>query len=629
MVVAYAGRRAQSLEGDLEAAALRIRRLLNSLAPSALVGALADGGDLLVAEAALGLSYRPSLEVILPTPEAVFREASVAPDWRERFDRATREARARPDPRVESLGLPDGADAYRQANRAFLDRAAERAAPGERVVALAVAREGEGELVEDLLATARLRDIPALRIDPSVDIAEQPRVFLAMPYGRKHDPQRELDVDCELVYTKILVPALENAQLRYLRADKEPDSGVILQPMIEWLANADLVIGDLQTGNFNVGWELGLRHLLRSRQTLLIRPKDAKAPFDLSAVRQITYRSDGSGVSDDAAVDAWEALAPYLQAVGERDNKSDSPVDAVMEVAQWGLVRPRKAPDERWARLRDQLAAARDAGEGELMLEVLAEADGLSPEALGALRREAGIGLVQLGRHRDAQGLLRPLVESDPDVEYPDAHVYYAQSLYRPRNASLADYAAAERVLRRVLVKRPAQPEVRALLGALAKRRLSLRDGAGEKEADLRLALDMYRHDFERNLNAYYEGINVVALATILGLVYDDQPEADRARELVPAVRLAAELAVRSAPGDYWAVATIAECTLYESLLGIGDRPVAAAYATAGALRPVKEAFVDSTRYQLDFLESLGVPSDRLASARKALLQAAGSEGAR
>jgi hypothetical protein len=177
-------------------------------------------------------------------------------------------------------------------------------------------------------------------------------------------------------------------------------------------------------------------------------------------------------------------------------------------------------------------------------------------------------------------------------------------------------------------VKRPAQPEVRALLGALAKRRLSLRDGADEKEADLRLALDMYRHDFERNLNAYYEGINVVALATILGLVYDDQQEAARARELVPAVRLAAELALRSAPGDYWAVATIAECTLYESLLGISDRPVGAAYATAGALRPVKKAFVDSTRYQLDFLESLGLPSDLLASARNALLQAAGSDGA-
>lgn len=171
MVVVYAGRRAQSLEGDLDATSLRIRRLLTSLSPTTLVGALSDGSDLLVAESALSISSRPRLCVILPTPAAVFREASVAPDWRERFDRAMREVEERSDSSVETLGLEDGSDAYRQANRGFLDRAAELVEPGERVVALAVAREGEGDLVEDLVASARQRKIRVLRIDPSVDTA--------------------------------------------------------------------------------------------------------------------------------------------------------------------------------------------------------------------------------------------------------------------------------------------------------------------------------------------------------------------------------------------------------------------------------------------------------------------------
>lgn len=624
MVVVYAGRRAQSLKGDLDAAGLRIRRLLNSLAPTALVGALSDGADLLVSEAALGISSRPRLEVILPTPETVFREASVAPGWHTRFERMMQEIKGRSDSDVQSLGLVDGPEAYRQANRAFLDRGAELAAPGERVVALVVAREGEGELVEDLLATARLHEVPVLRIDPSVDVAQRPRVFVAMPYGRKRDSQRKIDVDCDLVYTKILVPALEDAQLRFLRADHETDSGVILQPMIEWLAGADLVIGDLQTANFNVGWELGLRHLLRSRQTLLIRPKGTSPPFDLNMVRQVHYHSDEAGISDDAAVEAWQALAPYLRAVGEPGDRSDSPVDAVMEVAQWSLVSPRKPPDERSQRLREQLAAARDAAEGDLMLEVLADAEGVPPDAFETLTREAGIGLVQLGRHHDARELLGSVVESDHDVRHPEAHLYYAQALYQPREASLAEYDAAERVLKRVLVKRPTQPEVRALLGALAKRRLQLREDGSEREADLRLAMDMYRHDFERNLNAYYEGVNVVALATVLALAFGDQSEAARARELVPAVRLAAELAARSVPSDYWAVATVAECTLYESLLALGDRPIAQAYATAAAMRP-KQAFLDSTAFQLDFLESLGLPAGPLATARSALTQPTGT----
>jgi hypothetical protein len=172
MVVVYAGRRAQSLEGDLDVTSLRIRRLLSRLSPTALVGALSDGGDLLVIEAAVDISRRVRLRVILPTPAAVFREASVAPDWRERFDRAIQEVAERLDSSVETLDLKDGSDAYRQANRAFLDRAVELARPGERVTALAVARDGEGELVEDLVASAREREIRVLRIDPSVDTEE-------------------------------------------------------------------------------------------------------------------------------------------------------------------------------------------------------------------------------------------------------------------------------------------------------------------------------------------------------------------------------------------------------------------------------------------------------------------------
>jgi hypothetical protein len=626
MVVVFAGRRAQSLEGDLDAVALRIRRLLNALSPSVVVGALADGGDLLVAEAALGIPDGPRVEVILPTPEEVFREASVETGWRERFDRALEEIRARPNGAEESLELKDGSDAYRRANRAFLDRAADLASAGERVVVLAVAPDGEGEMVQDLLADARLRNVPTLHIDPSIDIASRPRAFVAMPYGRKTDPQRKIEVDCDLVYERILVPALEDAQLRFRRADEEIDSGVVLQPMIEWLADSELVIGDLQTANFNVGWELGLRHLLRSQQTLLLRPHGTTAPFDLNSLRHVVYRSNDDGVSDAAAVEAWAALAPYLRAVGTADSKSDSPVDALMDVAQWGVVRPRTAPDQRWNRLRDQLAAARDAADGELMLEVLADARGLGPDALEPLQRDAGVGLVELGRYEDARGLLRLAVERDLQVEHPEAHFYYAQALYLPKDAGIADYDKAEEVLKRMLVMRPAYPEVRALLGAVAKRRMRLRGSAAEREPDVRLALRMYRHDYERNLNAYYEGINVVALATVLALVYGDETERARARELAPAVRVAAELVARSSPADYWPRATLGECALYESLLDLGEPSTADAYRAAGAMHP-KAAWLNSTLFQLDFLELLGLPKHSLETARHALLEGAGVGG--
>jgi tetratricopeptide (TPR) repeat protein len=625
MVVAFAGRRAQSLDGDLGAVELRIRRLLNALSPSAVVGALADGSDLLVAEAALGMTQRPRIEVILPTAEGDFREASVEPDWHERFDRVLQEIRIRPRANIESLLLEDGAEAYRRANRAFLDRASTLASDAERVVVVVVAGKGEGEIVEDLLADARLRNIPTLRIDPTVDITKRPRAFVAMPYGKKADGQRKIEVDCDLVYTKILVPALEDAQLHFRRADEEIDSGIVLQPMIEWLADAELVIGDLQTANFNVGWELGLRHLLRSHTTLLIRPSGTTAPFDLNSLRHVVYESDESGVSDAAAIKAWARLSEHLRTIGDQSDRGDSPVDALMEVAQWGVVRPRRTPDARWQQLRERLEGAREAAAGDLVLEVIDDAQGLEPDALAPLQREAGIGLVQLGRYEDARGLLRNEVERDPEVLHPEAHVYYAQALYRPADAGVEAYDAAERVLRRVLVMRSTHPEVRAMLGALAKRRMRTRGSAEAREPDIRLALEMYRHDYERDLNAYYEGINVVALATVLALVYADEREGRRARELVPAVRVAASLA-RSASldDDYWAAATLAECVLYESLLDLGDSPIADSYRAVGAMRPGAAA-LESTLFQLDFLQLLGLPTGPLASARDALRAAAGT----
>ncbi|HEV3378292.1 MAG TPA: tetratricopeptide repeat-containing protein [Thermoleophilaceae bacterium] len=620
MVLVYAGRRVQSMgAADLEAVATRIKRLLVALRPSAVVGAAADGADLLLVEAALGMPNGPEVHLVLPTPEQVFREQSVEPGWRDRFDRVLEEVRERGA--VESLGLEDGEEAYRLANGEFLKRAADLAQGDERHAVVVIAAEGEGAMVQELAARAALSDTPVLRIDPSVDVGARPRCFVAMPYGTKPDPQRHITVDCDLVYSKVLVPALENAQLNYRRADEEIDTGLILQPMIEWIAEADLVVGDLQTGNFNVGWELGLRHLLRSGQTLLIRPDGTIPPFDLNALRHVGYKQDEQGVSDSAAIEAWAALAPFLASVDE--SKSDSPVDAVMEVQQWGKVRRREARDANWERLRGQLTLAREVGDADLMLEVLSSAHGVGPEHLHLLRAEAGVGLVRLGRYAEARKLLREVVAGDLEVTRPEAHVYYALSFYRPKDAGVDDYDEAEKVLRRVLVKAPLQPELHALLGAVAKRRLRLRDTPEEREGDLRMALEFYRQGYERDLNAYYEGINVIAVAVALHVRYGDADAGRSARELVPAVRVAATLATRAHPDDFWAAATLAECALHERLLGVGEPDVHAAYKAAGALRP-PSGDLDSTLSQLDFLRLLELPEEPLSDAEAGLLAGAG-----
>jgi hypothetical protein len=296
-----------------------------------------------------------------------------------------------------------------------------------------------------------------------------------------------------------------------------------------------------------------------------------------------------------------------------------------MDVQQWGMVRRRTARDERWEARRQELALARDLRDADLMLAVLDDLRGFAEGQIRLLRAETGVGLVRLGRFAVAQQLLREIVDADLTVLRPEAHVYYAQSLYRPKGASVDALDEAERVLKRLLVKRQGHPEVRALLGAVAKRRVLHREDAAARRPDLELALGSYRYDFERNLNLYYEGINVVAIGVALAIGYGDQVARAHAREFLPAVRVAARLALGKPDERFWAAATLAECTLHEHLLGLSEQPneIHAAYRSAGQERP-PEGYLDSALWQLDFLRSIGLPEAPLAEARTGLLKGAG-----
>ncbi len=320
MILAYAGRRAHSIKGDLALVRARLHRLLAALQPSAVVGAAADGADLLLLETVLAMPNGPRVHLVLPTAREVFGEDSVAEEWRDRFETVLVEI-AKRGGNIRTLDKEPGEAAYGEANQAMLDTASSHTRDGQRAVALLIAQAGEGLMLEDMVGRARVDGLPTLRIDPDVDLSSRPRCFVATSFGAKPGPLRRNDFDGDQVYDKVLVPALENAQLNYRRADESIDSGVIVEPMLEWLASADLVIGDLGTDTFNVAWESRLKHVLRPDQTLLIGPAGTAAPHDLAALRHVPYHQDASGISDDAAVEAWAELAPHLASAGSGVSK--------------------------------------------------------------------------------------------------------------------------------------------------------------------------------------------------------------------------------------------------------------------------------------------------------------------
>jgi hypothetical protein len=90
-----------------------------------------------------------------------------------------------------------------------------------------------------------------------------------MPYGKR--PVGDVEVDFDVVFDEFIAPAGDAAGFEVIRSDRDQASGVIMPRVFSSIYTADLVIADLTYQNPNVYYELGVRHALRPRGTLLIR----------------------------------------------------------------------------------------------------------------------------------------------------------------------------------------------------------------------------------------------------------------------------------------------------------------------------------------------------------------------
>ena len=126
------------------------------------------------------------------------------------------------------------------------------------------------------------------------------RCFVLMGFGVKVDYRSNRSLDLDKTY-KIIKRAVEAAGLECIRADDIVHSGVIDKPMYENLLSADVAIADLSTSNENAIYELGVRHALKPRTTIVIAEKQFKFPFDLTHVVIRHYEHLGTGIDFDEA----------------------------------------------------------------------------------------------------------------------------------------------------------------------------------------------------------------------------------------------------------------------------------------------------------------------------------------
>lgn len=121
----------------------------------------------------------------------------------------------------------------------------------------------------------------------SLVTAEQARFdtvcFYITAIGEEGSEQRK---HSDLFLGSLVEPAMEQFQLKVIRADAIDKPGTITRQVIEYLLKSRLVIADLSYHNPNVFYELALRHAARLPVVQLIRTVD-RIPFDLNQLRTV------------------------------------------------------------------------------------------------------------------------------------------------------------------------------------------------------------------------------------------------------------------------------------------------------------------------------------------------------
>jgi hypothetical protein len=151
--------------------------------------------------------------------------------------------------------------------------------------------------------------------------------FVIMGFGEKTDfqsnPQRVLNLN--RTYEDIIKPAVIEAGLNCVRADEIIHSTVIDKPMYDNLLGADLVIADLSTSNANAIYELGVRHALRPRRTIVMAENNFSFPFDLNHLSITKYEHLGKEIGYREVMRVRKVLTDKITVLMD-NSEADSPV---------------------------------------------------------------------------------------------------------------------------------------------------------------------------------------------------------------------------------------------------------------------------------------------------------------
>ena len=451
-------------------------------------------------------------------------------------------------------------------------------------------------------------------------LSPQTRAFIIRPFGTKKD------IDFDRIERELIGPALLQAGVDGRTTLDILGSGNIRVDMFQRLLTADLVVADLSIHNANVFYELGLRHALRDKRTLLVRCQADDFPFDLQTDRYVVYEKENPAHSLELLV---EALRQTLSS-----DTLDSPVFHLLPglaVQDPGRFLPVPLGFQEAV---EAAVANKQLGDLELLTE---EIENLEWAIQGL--RMVGQAQMNVKAFESARTTWEAVVKANPqDVE---ANTWLGTIYQRLGDLSQSDQALA-RVLTHEAISVSQQAEVHALLGRNAKAQW-LAEWQEEPEKNRKpLALRSpylenstaaYFEAFQSDLNHFYSGLNALAMLTVLVELgekcpdvweerFEEVEEAEKALsqkkkerdQLSAGVELSMNAALarlkQQKTMDIWANISQADYLCLTS-----KRPTRVADAYRRVLTDVPDFAVDSAKQQLALYRDLGVLSDNVEAA--------------
>ncbi len=161
------------------------------------------------------------------------------------------------------------------------------------------------------------------------------RCFVVMGFGIKTDLATGRKLNLDKSYNALIKPVVESKGLVCVRADEIRHSGSIDLPMYQELLTADVVVADISTANANAFYELGLRHALRPKTTIVMSESEMTYPFDLNHILINKYTHLGDNIDYFEVLRFQKLLGETLDAV-IASAVPDSPVYTFLD----GLIPP-------------------------------------------------------------------------------------------------------------------------------------------------------------------------------------------------------------------------------------------------------------------------------------------------